>query len=136
MIATFLRAITEPVRRAIGPRCPAAGASDRRQVRLVVDPALDVPLTPDERLIVRALAVAGPVAVDKLASVVSHMVYRQVWGRGGWCADIGMLSSRVLAGDVARALVAGDGRLWTISPEGSEEEVREGSFVLRTAGSD
>ncbi len=109
-----LRTIVRRVRRAFGAVGSAPDAGDLRQVRLLADTRRS-PITLEERLIVRELEGAEPRAVDDLVVSISRTLYREEWQRGGWTADIGIFGPTLFAPDIARALEAGNGQLWTIT---------------------
>jgi hypothetical protein len=117
MTTAVLRAIAR-VRSAFGALGSApevAGVGDLRQVRLLANPDRS-PMTPEEGLIARELSDAEPRAFDDLVAVISRRLYLDEWRRGGWAADIGLFGPRLFAPDIARALEARNGQLWTITP--------------------
>jgi hypothetical protein len=88
-------------------------------VRLLAPAASSTTLTREERLIARTLAATEALTVEDLRGQVSQLLYREESQRGGWAVDIGMFGPRVFTPDVARALAAGNGRLWTITSQAS-----------------
>ena len=115
MSPTVERVLNGALRRVLDVFAPDSVAhSDPREARLL--PAAGAaPATPEEQLIVEALASAGPVPVDALVAAVSNALYRDELSEGGNDADLSLLGAGVFMPDVLRALEAGDGRLWTLS---------------------
>lgn len=93
-------------------------------------------MTLEECLIVRELGDAAPRTVDNLVAGISRTLYREEWQRGGWAADIAMLGPNLFAPDVARALEAGNGDLWTITPEPPELMAQPDASGSGQAGND
>jgi len=117
---TVLRTIVRRVLRAFGAGGSAPGAGDLRQVRLLAN-TRQSPMTLEECLIVRELGGAEPRAVDDLVAGISRTLYRKEWRQGGWTVDIAMFGPNLFAPDIARALEAGNGHLWTITQETPRE---------------
>src|SRR5688572_3368335 len=115
MSPTVERVLNGALRRVLDVFAPDSVApSDPREARLLPG-AGAAPATPEERLIVEALASAGPVPMDALVIAVSNALYRDELSEGGNDADLSLLGAGVFMPDVLRALEAGDGRLWTLS---------------------
>ncbi len=116
---SLARAINGAVRGVLGRR-GSARSDDPREVHLLAR-AAGAPMTLEERLIVEALAGAGSLRLAELVSRAAHALYREEQRLGAGAADIGIFGSRLFAPDVARALEAGNGRLWTITARAPQE---------------
>ena len=101
----------------------AASPMDHRQVRLLPNTSRP-PATPEECLIVRELDGAEPRAFDAVVTRVSRALYQEQLKEGGWATDIGVMGPGLSAGEIAAVLEAGNGHLWTITPQAPERTRR------------
>jgi hypothetical protein len=115
MSPVVTRVLNGALRRVLDVFAPDSVANSDPRVARLLPGAVAAPETPEERLIMEALASAGRLSVDVLVATVADALYRDELAEGGNDADLSLLGSGVFMPDVLHALESGDGRLWTLS---------------------
>lgn len=77
------------------------------------------PETAIERLLMDTLAAKGSMSPRVLVSFAACALYRQDLARDAALAEAGLFGENLFAPDVARALEAARGVLWSIEPRGA-----------------